>query len=220
MNRKGFTLFEVLMALAILGVVFSLLYMIFHQSMTVMAGTEDQTEVVRQGRLILERMTLEIQGCFISSNRPKSGPPAFHYGLVGRSNPEGVDFIDRLDFSAAVPSYVQTAERKGDVQEIGYFLEHEPGGQAMTLFRRQDEAIDGDLLQGGTSLAICDRVRSLRFAFFDRQGKKQKEWNSLEGEHRYELPGRIEIYLKLEDARGKTYAFQTQVYLPLAGGEG
>jgi len=69
-------------------------------------------------------------------------------------------------------------------------------------------------------LAVCDRVRSLSFLFFNRQGGKQKEWNSLEGDHRNELPNRIEIQLKLEDSRGQLHVFRTQVYLHLAGERG
>ncbi len=77
--------------------------------------------------------------------------------------------------------------------------------------------MDGNILQGGRSVAICDRVRSLGFSYYDRQGGKGKEWNSLEGERRNLLPSRVEIQLKLEDSRGRVHEFRTQVYLPLAG---
>jgi prepilin-type N-terminal cleavage/methylation domain-containing protein len=53
---SGFTLFEVLITLSILAVILSLLFMTFHQSMMVMADTDDRAEVIQQGRLILERV--------------------------------------------------------------------------------------------------------------------------------------------------------------------
>jgi len=215
MRKKGFTLFEVLMTLAILAVVFSLLYMTFHQSMAVMAHTEDRADVIQRGRLILERMGGELKGGFIPAQENRS--KAFCYGLVGRSMKEGDDFMDRLDFTTLVNPLASSSASGGEILELGYSLDHEPGGKGLTLFRRQDEAIDGDLLRGGRSLAVCDRVRSLSFLFFDRQGGKQKEWNSLEGTHRNELPNRIEIQLKLEDSRGQLHVFRTQVFLPLAG---
>jgi hypothetical protein len=56
--------------------------------------------------------------------------------------------------------------------------------------------------------------------YFDYQGVKQKEWNSLEGVRRNQLPSRIEIQLKLEDSRDQVHVFRTQVYLTMAGEKG
>ncbi len=153
--------------------------------MTVMAETDDRAEVIQQGRMILERMAGELKGAVLVS--PKEGFQAYRTGLVGRSTREGNDFLDRLDFTH-FPHPSVSVEGGWGVLELGYFLDRAPGRKGFTLFRRQDEARDGDLLRGGRSLALCDRVRSLSFSYFDRQGKKAKEWNSLEGERRNQLP--------------------------------
>jgi hypothetical protein len=86
----------------------------------------------------------------------------------------------------------------------------------LTLFRRQDAAIDGDLLQGGVSMAICDGIRSLSFTYFDSQKREEKEWNSLEGAQKNKLPVRIGILLMIDDSQGRAHEFRTQVYIPLA----
>jgi len=217
MRSRGFTLFEVMMTLGILAVVFSLLYLTFHQSMTVMAGAEEQAEVTLRGRLILERLSGELKGCFMA--RRSGNVKGFQQGLVGRSNSLGRDdFSDRLDFTTlSLPALLGELD-KAEVTEVGYFLDREPGGKGFTLYRRQDFGLDGDLLQGGKILAIGDRVRSLRFLYFDRQGKGQSEWNSLEGVNRNRLPHRIEIQLKLDDAAGGAHLFRTQVALSIGGG--
>jgi len=213
--RGGFTLFEVLIAISILGVVLSLLYLTFHQSMTVMAETDDRAEVIRQGRMILEKMAGELRGAAVVS--PKEGLQAYRTGLVGRSTKEGIEFLDRLDFTHFPHPWEISIEGGWGVLELGYSLDRAPGRKGFTLFRRQDEARDGDLLRGGRSLALCDRVRSLGFSYFDSQGKKGKEWNSLEGEHRNQLPSRVEIHLRLEDSHGQVHDFRTQVFLPMSG---
>ncbi|MBM4331510.1 MAG: prepilin-type N-terminal cleavage/methylation domain-containing protein [Deltaproteobacteria bacterium] len=218
MRKGGFTLFEILMTLAIMSVVFSLLYMTFNQSMMVMANASDRAEVIQQGRLILERMTAELKGSFISNKGGR--PQAFQYGLIGQTSRAGDYFQDRLDFTSLAHPYASIQEGRGEILEIGYFLDHEPGGKGLTLFRRQDEAVDGDLLRGGRKLAVCDGVRGLSFLFFDRQGRKQKEWNSSEGDKRHELPARIEIILTLEDSHNQIHTFRSQVFLPLAGERG
>ncbi len=218
MKKNGFTLLEILVTLAILSVVFSLLYMTFNQSMLVMAGAGDRAEVIQEGRLILERMATELKGSFITpaGNRPS----VFSYGLIGQSSKEGEYFRDQLDFTSLVPPFAESQGGTGEILEIGYFLEREPGGKGMTLFRRQDEPLDTDLRRGGRTLSIRDGVRSLSFTYFDREGQTQKEWNSLEGVRRNQLPSRVEILLTLEDAQNQLYTFRSQVFLPLAGEKG
>jgi len=211
---SGFTLFEVLMTLSILGVVLSLLYLTFHQSMAVMAETDDRAEVIQQGRMILERIAGDLKGAVIIAQ--KEGFQAYRTGLVGRSTSEGKDFLDRMDFTTGLPSFSSRPEGGWGFFEVGYFLDRSPGGKGLTLFRRQDDGMDGNLLQGGRSVAICDRVRSLGFSYYDRQGGRGKEWNSLEGERRNLLPSRVEIQLKLEDSRGRVHEFRTQTYLPMS----
>jgi prepilin-type N-terminal cleavage/methylation domain-containing protein len=211
----GFTLFEVLITLSILGVVLSLLYLTFHQSMAVMAETDDRAEVIQQGRMILERMAGELRGSFVTVQ--KEGAQVYRTGLVGRSASEGNDFVDRIDFTTRLPSFSSPAEGGWGFGELGYFLDRSPGRKGLTLFRRQDDGMDGDLLQGGRSLAICDRVRSLRFLYYDRQGRQGKEWNSLEGGQRNFLPSRVEIQFKMEDSRGRVHEFRTQAFLAMSG---
>ncbi|HSR10880.1 MAG TPA: hypothetical protein VLS90_05505, partial [Thermodesulfobacteriota bacterium] len=94
--------------------------------------------------------------------------------------------------------------------------DRKPGVKGYTLFRRQDEAVDGDLTRGGRNLGLCDRVRSLSFAYFDREGRRVTEWNSLEGQRKNKLPYRVEIDLKVEDPRGQVFEFRTHVFLPTA----
>jgi prepilin-type N-terminal cleavage/methylation domain-containing protein len=213
-RKSGFTLFEVLITLSILAVILSILYMTFHQSMMVMADTDDRAEVIQQGRLILERVAGDLKGAILLPRR--EGAPGFRSGLVGRSTKEGMDFMDRLDFTTSTSLSSSLTEAGWGVGEVGYYLDHQPGVKGLTLFRRQDEALDGDLTRGGRSLAVCDRVRSLGFSYFDRDGKKVKEWNSLEGERKSQLPYRIEVHLRLEDSRGQVHDFRTHVFLPAA----
>ncbi|MBI4496067.1 MAG: prepilin-type N-terminal cleavage/methylation domain-containing protein [Deltaproteobacteria bacterium] len=212
-EAAGFTLFELLITLAILAVVFSMLYLTFHQSLAAMRAGEERGEVIQRGRMILERLAGEIQGSFLPAGENRS--PTLRFGFLGQGQAEGKIYRDRLDFTTtSFPS-----SGGGELAEIGYFLDYVAGAKGFTLFRRQDE-VDGDLRQGGVPLALCDRVRSLRFIYFDQEGKEEREWDSLEGARRNRLPLRVEIQLLLEDDRGAVQAFRTQVSLPLAGEKG
>ncbi len=209
---------EILITLAILGVVLSIIYMTFNQSMLAIGAIEERAETVEKGRLILERMARELRNTYISATAHAAHP--FRYGLVGRSSREKDFYRDRLDFTALIALGGDAVENAGHVQEIGYFLDYTPGADGLTLFRRQDGGIDGDILKGGIIQPICPKVRELRFVFFDLAEGRSKEWNSLEGAQRGSLPSRVEIKLVIEDTQGKARVFQTQVFLPLAGGRG
>jgi type II secretion system protein J len=211
----GFTLFEVLITLSILGVILSLLYLTFHQSMKVMADTEDRAGVVQEGRMILERVAGDLRGTILFPGEKGAG--ALRSGLVGRSMRAGMDFMDRLDFTTLTPDSSGFGEEGSKLREVGYYLERQAGKKSLALFRRQDDTRDGDLLRGGRSQSVCERVRSLSFSYFDPRGKEGKEWNSSEGERKDQLPSRVEIDLKLEDSQGRVHEFRTQAFLPAAG---
>ena len=214
MDKKGFTLFEILITLAILGVVLSIVYLTFNQSMLVIAAMEERAETIANGRLILERMSRELRNTFISATAQATHP--FRLGLVAHSSKEKEFYRDRLDFTALPPPGGDSWENAGVIQEIGYFLDYVPGGEGLTLFRRQDNALDGDMQKGGIVNPICPKIKELSFIFFDQAGGRHKEWNSLEGARKGNLPTRVEIKLVIEDGQGKTQVFQTQVCLPLA----
>jgi type II secretion system protein J len=218
MGKKGFTLLEILITLSILAVVLSTIYLTFNQSMLVMAAMEERAETTEKGRLILERMSRELRNTFVSSTAPARHP--FRLGLVAQSYKEKEFYRDRLDFTALTPPGGDSWENAGIIQEIGYFLDYAPGGEGLTLFRRQDNALDGDILRGGTITPICSKIKELSFVFFDQAGAKHKEWNSLEGPRKGILPGRVEIKLVMEDVQNKAQVFQTQVFLPLGGDGG
>jgi type II secretion system protein J len=211
----GFTLFEVLITLSILGVILSLLYLTFNQSMKVMADTEDRAGVIQEGRMILELMAGDLRGAILFPD--EKGASALRYGLVGRSMRVGMDSMDRLDFTTLTPGSSGVMEGGWSLREVGYYLERQAGKKGLALFRRQDDGMDGDLSRGGRSLAVCERVRSLSFSYFDPQGKEEKEWSSSEGERKGRLPARVEMNLRLEDSQGRIHDFRTQVFLPAAG---
>ncbi|MGQ9695497.1 MAG: prepilin-type N-terminal cleavage/methylation domain-containing protein [Thermodesulfobacteriota bacterium] len=218
MDKKGFTLLEVLITLSILGVVLSIIYMTFNQSMLVMAAIEERADTLAKGRLILERMSRELRNTFISATARANHP--FRLGLVAQTQKEKGFYRDRIDFTAFAPPGGDAGENTGHIQEIGYLLDNAPGAEGLTLFRRQDEAWDGDILRGGIRQPICPKVQELCFVFFDQAGGKHKEWNSLAGDRQGNLPTRVEIKLVIEDAQGRGRVFQTQVFLPLSGDRG
>jgi general secretion pathway protein J len=213
MDKKGFTLVEILLALAIGSVVISILYATFHQSLAAMDLVEKKSQFVQKGRLLLERMTGELNSAFVPYLPTPSSP--YRYGMIGESSKIEEDFRDRLDFTFFAERQAEESRGGSEIWEAGYFLGREPGGKGLTLFRRQDRAIDGDLQKGGYSEALCDGVRSLKFIFFDPEGNPLYEWNSLSGTFRNMLPSRVEIRLKLEDPEGRLQSFSSQVSLPL-----
>jgi len=213
MGKKGFTLLEILLALAIGSVVISILYATFHQSLAATELVGKKSQFVQKGRLILERMTGELSSAFIPFQPNPSSP--YRYGMIGESSQIEEDFRDRLDFTFFAEPPAEGSGGGSEIWEAGYFLGRQPGGKGLTLFRRQDRAIDGDIQKGGHSEAICDGVRGLKLIFFDSRGIPFYEWNSAKGAFRDMLPSRIEIRLKLEDPDGKLQSFSSQVSLPL-----
>jgi hypothetical protein len=175
-------LFEVLITLSILNVVLSLLYLTFHQSMMVMAETDDRAEAIQQGRLILEKAVGELRGLRWF---PERGLQAYRTGLSAVPPKRGMSFWTAWIYPFA-PSRDFCRGRWGCSDwAISWTAPRQKGLHPVPAPGR---GADGDLLRGGRSLALCDRVRSLSFSYFDRLGRKAKTGNSWKEQRLNQLP--------------------------------
>ena len=195
--ERGFTLIEVLIAIAITAVVMLSVSSTFITTLRAQREVQSLTESTEAGSRILSLIERDLRGLWIYNilnnkvlvgrNRDLSGPPADH-----------IDFLTSTDSISTIPD---TEERPAHspVSEVGYWLKaNRQDPLLMELWRREDPMVDDDLLQGGTFQLVHDRIRSFNITYYKTLGHSAEEFNDWDSSTEDALPRVIKIEFTIE----------------------
>ncbi len=199
---QGFTLLELMIALAILAAMSLGSFIATSQILNSKKMTEDRDEVHHSATLVLNRMTKDLNMAFLVKSKELLGAT-----FDGEFAFEGSE--ERLDFVTFSHLRFLQGAREADYGEVSYFLVPDPeNSETKILMRRQSGAVDKDLQAGGNAFPLLTRVDSLRFEFLDAKDNEYKKlWDSKSLDFANRLPlavkVEIEIYLPEEERKEK-----------------
>lgn len=199
--KNGFTLIEVLLALAILGIVAGVLYAAFSTTSNNIDAADSLREETDTARTLLFRISDDIANAYCTSRLSGS----FFYGKKEEVQiSDGTQRLDELYFTTFTGWRRPNTNETG-LWEVGYFFKERADGKGQILMRREKREL-GDVgpLEGGAEYELTDAVQGMQLRYFD--GSKWTD--EIGGKDRCALPRAVEITLVLQG--GRTYA--TQVY--------
>lgn len=177
MNKKGFTLVEILIALAILAMIVASTFTIFRSASKSWQKGEARSERYQNARSAISRISAEISQAVINSN-----PLCKFTGTK-----------DKVSFF----SFVSTDSGVFELCEIVYWLD-----SAKKVLMRNDEIDpDYDFTTYSHSDALSDNVSELEFSYFDGTSWSDT-WNS-DQTSGSGLPKAVKIKIRVEDKKAK-----------------
>lgn len=193
-NSSGFTLFEVVVAIAVSSLILIMVYS-SHSSITravyQVTGIADFYENVN---LALGRIDKDISCAYLNRNNKNiilSGKSNFEYPFNGK-----LDFVTIDHKELSILSNSKTPYPKSDVKEIGYFLKQDKKIRDLFfLERREKRHFDDEPDSGGESDIILENVVDLKFEF-----KKGNDWtNNWDSKQNNTFPKFIRTTLKIRN---------------------
>jgi general secretion pathway protein J len=231
MSRRGFTLLELLVATAILGIILVTIYGVLSRALYAKNHSEEHADLYASGREAVLKMADEIEGAL----PPTAGANIAFVGIPGT---ESVP-TDAVQFAVVVRRQLGASQSRGGRALVSYSLDPVKDTPNLFALRRQEQMLtqaapaesgdgsdNGDATDGSdaapTALAayLLDQVAGLRFRYLDpATGDWVDRWDTTEQPDPLQpppgLPGAVEITLFLVDNSGGTYDFGTIVDLPL-----
>ncbi|MBI3793275.1 MAG: prepilin-type N-terminal cleavage/methylation domain-containing protein [Nitrospinae bacterium] len=196
-GNAGFTLIEILIAVLIVGIIFSFIFTVLTSGVSASKDATHKMEVERIGRYFIQRITTDLT-CLTLLPISKSG------GLVGKHTLVNGKSRDEIHFTSFTESYF-TGRPTFDQAEVGYFFITLEGGKDV-LMRRESDIVEKPVTQGGVAYAITDMVDDLSIKYFSG-GEWINSWDTTAGPA---LPPVISVQLTLLDGSRK-YLFTTIV---------
>jgi len=163
-GRRGFTLIEIMMALAIFGLLLAAVY----ASWTLIVRSA-QIGLQASARIQRERIALrtieESLGCVRSFEADRQ-----HYGFVAENGDGGY-----LSFVARLPESFPRGGRFGDfdVRRVTFSLESGPDSPSQLVLRQNPILMEMDQTEQDKPLVLAKGVNKMEFEFWD---DRKKDW--------------------------------------------
>ena len=183
-RTRGFTLLEIMVALAILGVVVMFVYQVLQNSVRGQDMVRDGLRTPKVQNAILGQIFKDFRYLYWDGFVGDTG-------FIGRNGMIGGMEADSIDFVTTRPSRTAQYEedalrdaRPSPITEVGYALrQNDQNSDYLELYRREDWFVDDNPIQGGKYTLIYDKIKKFDLLYFpipeeNVDGEPLKEWDT------------------------------------------
>jgi general secretion pathway protein J len=216
-TRRGFTLLEIVVSLAILAVIATITFVTMANAMRAREVLEEEDVVNRSARVALSTIRRELSLAYLSTNI--SAVNTYRTVFVAKDNNP-----DLLIFTPLSHTRRYRDAREGDQTEVTYWLEDDPvHSGASVLLHREAPRIDQEPDKGGLIEPLAYNVHSFDLRYIDPTTNEWKEeWDTTGTVTPERLPRAVQVVLVLlapdpnDDSRSVEKTFATTVVLQFA----
>jgi general secretion pathway protein J len=212
--RAGFTLMEVMVAVAITAFIGSVIGVVFSSTLTNKDVIEGQAEQYRMLRVAMSRMCREIGAAYVSDRYDgKRYRDAFDRptNFVGTR--------DKLLFTSLSHQRLYADAKESDQVLLEYQVKTSPDRKAkgrQDLVRRQKTLLEERMDHGGTEDVLFEGAKKIEFQYWNSERQQwEDEWDTRRSERKTILPTRVKITLFAVDETGKEARYTTQTRIML-----
>jgi prepilin-type N-terminal cleavage/methylation domain-containing protein len=208
----GFTLIEIMLAVAILALILVMLAGSFHAVAIGKAHAEGRIAVDERGRAILFQMCNELRGAVMT---PSIQSRVLLMGAAAMQNGQP---LDSLTFSTLDPGHRRALEDFGAENTITYSAVANPDHRGWFLLLRGQSSSFLGIGTGGDATKpriIADNLLSLHIRYFDGTTWGES-WNSQSLPPGRQLPPEVAIDLVIAAPSGAPFSSSTAITLPMA----
>jgi type II secretion system protein J len=203
-RNGGFTLLEILIAIAILALVVSSLYGAYSGTLETTEMVESIRDVDQVARVALMQMVDDFKSLYYQKAQDEDEESPYSFGGFTEVEGEGGAIVafattSSLDFDMIFPSQ--------RINWVSYVIEKQPDNEKLyRLVRSEVPFADLPGERQEVVVEIADGVESLSLTYFDEDGQQFSQWDSkAEG-----LLPRL-VHIRLQMAGDKSRVFSTSV---------
>lgn len=166
-RRRGFTLVELLVSLALLALVMTLVYAAFEQISGPALAQRDELTEHQELRLLVRMIADDLQSAQWLARYAEKGPQ-YRSGIVAAREFQESKEFSRVAMHTAGPARFHRGfnpARDPRLHEVGYFVRLSEDRSALELVRREDFYLDDDLEHDGLEVVLTQGVETFRVEF-------------------------------------------------------
>ena len=214
-NSRGFTLLEILLAMALLAMVVAMISLSFSGSLRVIEAAQAQGDIYRRAQIALQRISEDLTSAWLPDDVEWVGT---------QKESEGVR-QDSLQFASMAHVVFDPEHQQAGLGIIRYTVRNSKDRpdelellRGDALYRPLEKDVEREAPQG---FVLSDRLRSVEWRYFDDQGEVLNDWDTgamgADDPQKRHLPVAVSCRLEywLDHDRQTTRTFSTIVLLPV-----
>ncbi|HEX4381415.1 MAG TPA: prepilin-type N-terminal cleavage/methylation domain-containing protein [Myxococcales bacterium] len=213
MSRRGFTLMEVMIAVAVLAMIGGITYKAFDGAYDLKSRVEKAEDRDQAVRGALQRIAREVSMSFLSEHYDRKRfreRPTFFRLKDGRGEAD-------LIVSSFAHERLSIDAKESDQAIFEYKLDRDEDGNN-SIFRRVKPIIDEDWERGGEKAVLAENVLKFSVEAWEPKNREWRpEWdsNSVQRGNSVLIPPRVKISITIKDENGKEKTWSTQARIHL-----
>lgn len=180
LDQRGFTLVEILVAVAVAALLLSTIYGVFQTVAGAKQRLDQEGESYHQARVIFDRLSRELRGAYAPAANSRSR-------FEGGTNDRGETYL-RFTTTASTPL------SGAGIGEVSYLLQQDPDHPAGRKVLERSEQGLTSATQTAQGYRIASGIETLTLRFY-HQGGWSEQWPAA---NPVRLPQAVEISLQLE----------------------
>jgi general secretion pathway protein J len=221
-RTAGFTLFEILVAMFIFGVVVATVFGSYRTVFSSVDALESRIELHEMATVCFDRMIEDFRAIYVARGpayeKPEFNDPPDPYRFAAETAFEGGGTFPRVRF-ASFAHLPMGDDRSAGIAEIVYYVvpvETGETGETEYALKRGDrlppypenfEVRDADPV-------LCENIRSLKMTMIDAEGEERESWNSEAADRKRATPRAVAVVLELGDENVSLF-FETVIEIPV-----
>lgn len=235
MNRRGFTLIEVLVSVAILAFIMASVWASTGQSLDAKERFERRDGIYQEGRVALRKLTDDFTMAFLAKSQTPGtvtteGAAATPMPAEISTRPRPITFFigednaerDEVRFTSLSNLRLFKNAKESEQCKVSYAVEpSKEDPKVMNLVRTFSPVIDDKDTVVGTSYVIAEDIREFSVEYYDqRKLEWVKTWNTVQLDWKDRLPRAVRITLSFPDPDEEkdSIVMTTAAMLPLSTG--
>lgn len=215
---KGFTLLEIIFAIAIFAIIISSIYPAYTSTYNNIEIAESESDIYYMARVALARLSDDLESAYIPVQNNTDGSSDTN-AFIGQNEYIESARADKLRFtSRAHINFGDNFESEKNAKIEYYTLRNEDTGEI--ILYRSDTMGSHDWPEEKTGgFILCEGLQSFSLTYTDKSGQEYDTWDSSDINFKNILPSLIIITLDFIDDNNteKPLRFSTGVYLPMSG---
>lgn len=214
---RGFTLLELLVAIAVFAVSASLVYAIYDSVFSVVSHVDETAGLNRRARVVFEQMQLDLAGLYKGRSGHMKG---IEYKT--ESEPDPI-----LQFTTSAHLGFDPTAPPVSMAVVAYQLRPDRDARTFSLYRSDRPfrfGLGGDDREPNRSLLLCEDVVDFAIRYIDISGTEMNTWEARSSglddgvdDRRFPVLVRIELTLANDKAgSGPVRTYRTSVRVPPA----